>query len=68
VVDVRPDRSLAGLAVGTLAGLREPLLAEELDGGLQIALGRLEASLQSMTPAPVRSRRSFTICAVAAIR
>src|SRR6266850_2177673 len=45
VVDVRPDGALAGFAVRALACLGEPLLSKELDGGLQITVGRLERLL-----------------------
>src|SRR6266550_8067303 len=50
VVDVRPDDALTGLAMGSLACLGETLLAQELDGGLQIALGRLERFLAVHDP------------------
>src|SRR5207237_1263261 len=46
VMDVRPDGALAGLPVRSFARLGQPLLAEELDGGLQILLGRLACLLE----------------------
>src|SRR5207253_9053064 len=45
VMDVRPDGALAGLPVRSFARLGQPLLAEELDGSLQILLARLERFL-----------------------
>src|SRR5438128_11687567 len=41
----RPDGAIAGLPVRSFARLGQPLLAEELDGGLQILLARLERLL-----------------------
>src|SRR5215510_3967009 len=45
VVEVGADGSLASFSVRTLAGLGQALLSEELDGGLEVAVARLERLL-----------------------
>ena len=58
------DEALGGDAAGLLGGLGKALLAQPVDGGLDVALCLVECALQSIMPAPVFSRSSFTIAAV----
>ena len=44
-VDDRADEALGGRAVGPLAGLRHPLLAQERAGGVDVAVGLLQRAL-----------------------
>ncbi len=64
-VDVGLDQALRGGAVGALARLRDPALAQQLDGGVLIAAASRRAFLHSMMPAPVASRRALTSAALA---
>ena len=57
-------QTFGGGAAGLLGGLGNALLAQPVDGGFHVAVGFAQRGLQSIMPAPVLSRRSFTMLAV----
>jgi hypothetical protein len=58
------DQAFGGGAAGLLVGLGNALGAQPVDSGFHVAVGFASAFLQSIMPAPVLSRSSFTIAAV----
>ena len=58
------DQAFGGDAAGLLGGLGEALLAQPVDRASMSPLVSVSAALQSIMPAPVFSRSSFTIAAV----
>ena len=59
-VDVARHRALGGDRLDFLAAAGQALLAQQLFGLGEVAAGLGNAFLQSIIPAPVFSRRSFT--------
>ena len=62
-----PDQTFGRHTPGLLGSLGQALGAQPIDRGLHITWVSLSAALQSIMPAPVFSRRSFTIVALIAV-
>ncbi len=58
------DQAFGGDPPGLFRGLGQPFLAQPVDRGFEIAAAFVSAALQSIMPAPVWSRSSFTMDAL----